>query len=299
MVFFFQTSSLQALQYENFVNDDFDEAVISEALFLNYQDNSFDRFLHRGKKLLFNREDSSRARGEQDLYISHEVFASIKATQPRRIDFNANKLYPFDHKGTCSAMALDFLARYEITAARIQNTEKLISAFEKFKPYYRANTRTFSSRQAAFNTIEIKSKYRGSNSEKTKEQKIKSLALYHNIHLTPVTVSLSMKKIIDRSIDFAAIVNRLPLGSYVIRLQSPTNNEKMEYYGHTVCLIKKPTFSFFYDCIRGVEQVNGNIGKEVLDSLMLTVPYIPELRIYKAQVGPGGAKNISSEISND
>lgn len=294
---FFHILPSQAVECEGFAKDY--DAIVCEALFLNYQDNGFDRFFHRGKKLLFDREDLSRAQGEQDLFISQEVFDSIKATKLPRIDFNESKLDPFDHRGTCSAMALDFLARYEITAATTENKKELVSALKNFKPYYRANTTTFSSRQAAFNTIEIKSEYRDTQREINNEQKMKSLALYHNIKLLAATESLSMKKIKNGSINFPSIVNRLSSGSYIIRLQKPADNEKMEQFGHTVCLIKNPSFCFFYDCITGVEEISGNIGQEVLDSLLLTVGYIPELRIYKALVGPGGARNISSEISND
>jgi hypothetical protein len=270
------------------------QSTKNEDKFLEYLDSK--QLIRKSKLLLFPREDPSRERGQQAPELSEKVFNKIAKTKPKRIQFNIDKLFPFDKKGTCSAMALDFLARFIAAEKSCSDLQTLKNIVKGFKPYYRANTATFTSRQAAFNTVEIKPKYRTAaikGQEKNKLDKIKSLALYHNLEISTATSTLKTK---DTIAQLPTIINELTDGYYVIRMLSPNaTNEKMENYGHTIILIKTPHLVLFFDNAIGAEVLDGNIGKEIADHISSRLLYIPEIRFYKAKPLQGGVSNISDD----
>lgn len=260
------------------------------------------RVMSKGNTFLFHRLNEPGYQPQQDLTESHKVFNILLSKALSRILFDATKLWPFDHGGTCTAMALDFLARYLNECKRMTNEEEITLHITNFRPYYQFSTSTFMSRQAAYNTITIPDS-EGLNSEDLKYRKMQSLANYHNIKLTPVTGSIKHADILFGRVDFKKIIQDLPLGSYVIRALSPTNNHKQEVYGHTMILIKKKDFSIFFDNSEGAakiteEPVRGDdpaiqMG-EYIENAMIDW-WIPEYRVYRASSGRGGCKHLSTE----
>jgi hypothetical protein len=284
-----------------------------EALFIDQQEaeEQHERYIQqvsstplipKSRNLLFPREAHNGAKWEQDYNRSQQTYMALDSTKAKMISFNQDKLYPFDYAGTCSAMALDFLARYYVMAGESTDGAKIKSKLKLLKPYYRANCWEFSSRQAAFNTIEILPEYRDASlkaQEKLKAAKMQSLAQYHNIKLQAATKSFPMSSIYAGVIDFASIINNLAPGPYVIRMLCPTTiNEKMEQYGHTMIMVKLPSVVFFYDNSSGAWEFTENLGAEVTNYLTTRWPFIPEIRLYHAQMSNGTVKNVSTETAN-
>ncbi len=193
----------------------------------------------------------------QDINKSWAVFEQIKAMEPWPIDFDAYKLEPFDESGTCTAMALDFLARYINVAKPQTNLSDRIRTIFSFEHYYKSNSITFVSRQAAFNTITIESDAR-KNFERDllKELKMKALANYHQIELSAITSTIKPSELESTPGCLQTIVDELPDGEYVLRLVQPEENEKQEAFGHTMIVIKDKDLSIFYDNAEGALKVN-------------------------------------------
>lgn len=272
----------------------FDENAYSEESLV------FERSYKKQKSFLFERINGTTHHG-QDLDKSMNVYEELVAHSLPTIVFKEEKLYPFDHRGTCSAMALDFLARYFSTCRGCVDHEDAISAqIAKFNTYYEVPTSTIISRQAAYNTITVEDN-EDLEVEEIKFRKMQSLANYHNIKLTPQTESMSLNDIVDGQIDFKKVISDLPQGSYVIRALSPTDNDKQEWYGHTMILIKKKGFSIFFDNAKGAAKITEETDIELGEHLEETMLNwrIPEYRIYRARIGAGGCRNLSLEEVSD
>src|SRR5690606_36603516 len=111
----------------------------------------------------------------------------------------------------------------------------------QFQPFYENNNKTFVSRQAAYNTIEVKPSSNQSADE-IKQQKMQSLANYHGLYLTPVMGTVTMRQL-ESGFDLKTLIDQLPDGTYVVRMLSPASNAKMEYYVHTMTFVKDKDFS--------------------------------------------------------
>jgi hypothetical protein len=229
---------------------------------------------------------------DQNLNLSSDVFQAIDANKPEKIYFSSAKIYPFDYAGTCSAMALDFLARFRSKCNHLSNAQDKKVCVKSFEPFYLANRSTFSSRQAAYNTIGIHPQYRN-QSESIKHQKMQSLANYHRLNIKPLTDTIHVSDIEKKPNAFKKKIAQLPTGTYLIRAILPADNEKMEWYGHTMILIKSPELSIYYDNATGAEDITGNVENHVRDVLLHW--QIPEIRIYQATCPPDGCINLSEE----
>lgn len=222
-------------------------------------------------EFLFTREFSCYS-CEQNVAESMRVFQCLHKRRPKQIYFRFQDVSFFDQKGTCSAMALDFLARYLESCAEITDPIDCASIIKTFKPYYRANVSTFSSRQASYNTITVDTSL-PVLSETAKEKKIQALANYHNLTIAPATPSIDIQHP-----EIEALVNQLAAGNYILRALSPAENKKGEWYGHTMILIKKPEKSIFYDNYDGAVVIHGDVGEYVKEQLESW--HIPEFRFY-------------------
>lgn len=269
----------------------FDEAVQD-------QDGIFkERPFKKHKSFLFERIQGAGYQHGQNLDESTRVYEELVSHSLPKIVFKQEKIWPFDYQGVCSAMALDFLARYFTTCRNCFTNEETMSAqIAQFNAYYKVPTAMIISRQAAYNTITVEDD-EGLDAEELKYRKIQSLANYHNIHLEPITGSIPLQNIESGQVDFKKIITQLPQGSYVIRALSPTDNDKKEWYGHTMILIKKKGFSIFFDNAKGAAKITEETDSELGEHLeaALVTWHIPEYRIYRARMGAGGCKNLSTE----
>ncbi|WP_098038399.1 hypothetical protein [Estrella lausannensis] len=243
-----------------------------------------------GNQYLFYREGTC-PNSEQIESQSKKVYNLLKSKQRPLISFNKTKLIPFDNGGTCSAMALDFLARYITVCSKKRSAEERRECVINFQPFYAKNNKTFVSRQAAYNTIEVKADTPQSE-EEIKQQKIQSLANYHGMHLTPVMGTVTMRQL-ENGFDLKGVIDQLPEGTYVVRMLSPANNAKREYYGHTMTFVKNKDFSVYYDNSRGPLEVTEDLGETVREILIDWG--IPEFRIYHATCGDRGCSNLKND----
>lgn len=243
-----------------------------------------------GNKYLFSRQGSC-PNSYQDESLSKKVYKTIKSKQRPLISFNEEKLIPFDQGGTCSAMALDFLARYITVCSKKRDPEERRKCVEKFRPFYENNNTAFISRQAAYNTIEVKSTLFASTDE-ISEQKIQSLANYHGMHLTPVMGSVSIFEL-ENGYDLKSLIDQLPDGNYVVRMLSPSSNKKREYYGHTMVFVKNKDLSIYYDNSAGPLEVTEDLA-ETVRSILLEWR-IPVFRIYHAACKERGCMNLGND----
>ncbi len=230
---------------------------------------------------------------EQQVEQSQNAFNQLSEMRPSYVGFNLSALVPFDGAGTCSAMALDFMARYKTECELFPSEEERSYCIQSFQPFYRMDNDTFISRQAAYNTIRIDQEIAGSAPELIKAQKMQSLANFHHLLLEPATDSLLLSEIIDRKVNLAAIINNLPDDTYVIRAHYPYENHKGELYGHTMILVKNKALTVFFDNSQGAKRLPKNCGKAL--SRELVDWGIPEIRFYKAACDEQGCVNISEQ----
>lgn len=251
---------------------------------------------------LFKREYSDNE-GAQNVDESRKVFNVLVAKALSRIIFQRATIYPFDNRGTCSAMALDFLARYIQVRSQLIDEDEITAHVASFSPFYRTSNSTFMSRQAAYNTIAVSNiSYDDAmhelNNDKIKYRKMQSLANYHNIKLNPRTGSIPLREIESGRAEFKQKINQLPKGYYVIRALSPTNNHKLEHYGHTMILVKESGFAIFFDNASGAIKITSELDQDVgehVEGVMIKWG-IPEYRVYKAGCGNGGCVHLSTEM---
>jgi hypothetical protein len=243
----------------------------------------------------FQREATDHEACTQNLPLSQKVFKVLKKDRPEKVTFDSDLLYPFDGRGTCSAMALDFLARYIIECAPLASDTARRDRLTSYRPYYRANLTTFSSRQAAYNTINVSRSATLSNPEGMKERKIQALANYHNLKIKAATKTFKMTAIRSQPDAFKAAVNDLPSGYYIIRALSLADNYKMESYGHTMILIKTRGLSIYYDNRDGAADITHGTASYVKDKLLTWG--IPEVRFYRVSANGSTPENLSKEHS--
>ncbi|MBA3238146.1 MAG: hypothetical protein H0T62_07355 [Parachlamydiaceae bacterium] len=228
-----------------------------------------------------------------NIKYSKQVLAELRTNCPSAIYFNENLLTPYDNGGTCTAMALDFLGRYFVKCSHLQDSDVRLDVLKGFASHYGENTTTFVSRQAAFNTIGIHEEALNLDSDFLKEQKIQSLANFYGIQLTPLTPTMSLPSIHFNSSSFISLVNNLPGDTYVLRAIYPKENVKMEWFGHTMLLIKEEAFSIFYDNFVGSRKVSSEGIGEVISAALIKWS-LPEIRIYHASI-QNEIKNLASD----
>ena len=244
---------------------------------------------------LFEREAYEAPGTSQSLSTTGMVYLYIKEKRLENVDFDVENLY-FDGRGTCTAMALDFLTRFMEESHTLNDRNSRRAFVRQFKPYYRASTTTFSSRQAAYNSIKVDREAYRANPELIKMRKMQSLANYHNLKLTAATPSIEVVEIEYKPKNFKKIIKNLPDGCYVVRALSPANNYKMEYYGHTMIFIKGKKFSAYYDNSDGAYDITGDVESYVTDKILSW--YIPEVRLYKATLNRSEDLHITTEHSS-
>lgn len=214
----------------------------------------------------------------QDRRLSEEAYNYIQSKRRPHINFNRAKLFPFDHNGTCTAMALDFLARYHAACSGERSVTIRKRTLKDFKVYLGQTNSAFMSRQSAYNTIEIKNQ-RGISSDDIKHEKMQSLANYHDFEITPVTGTIKTLSL-QTGTDLRGTFAHLPDGYYIIRMLYPADNEKGEYFGHTMSFVKDKDLSVFFDNLDGAFLIKGDLCQGVTKALESWG--MEEFRIYHA-----------------
>lgn len=296
LIFFFGTFYLYGVQQFEYSEIPVEDAI-EESRFVERQNQrpSVDRkrFFH---SYLFQREGECPL-SRQSVSQSKAAFEVLLASRTGNVNFNKETLFPFDKRGTCSAMALDFAARYNNVCSKITNTDERRACVSKLGPYYTHNNTTFISRQAAYNTIEVENyTYEDAIamglSEKIKEQKMVSLGNYHGLRISPRTATIKTKDIEDGTVDLRKIVEELSDGTYVVRMLHPQSTPKHEYYGHTMVFVKNKHLQLYYDNAVGAMDVTGNLPDAVFE--ILVDWGIREFRIYRASCKSSGCVNLQN-----
>lgn len=297
LVFLCSSFCLQGMQDFEYDQIPF-EVVLEEARFVERlnQRPSYDTTRHF-HTFLFHREGQCPST-RQSVSQSKAAFEFLLANSHGNISFDREKLFPFDSHGTCSAMALDFAARYNNVCSKITDISERRACVVNFAPYYTHNNTTFVSRQAAYNTIQVENyTYEEALSlglsEKIKEQKMVSLGNYHGLRLAPRTATIQTKDVQSGAVDLKKIIEELSDGTYVMRMLYPMNTSKHEYYGHTVVFVKNKHLSLFYNNALGAIDVSGYLPDFVVETLIDW--HLPEFRIYRANCQSSGCINLQCD----
>jgi len=244
-------------------------------------------------RYLFQRSFWDMFGSNHDTYITKEVAQIMQSNIEPLIEIDDSVLEYFDHGGTCSAMALDFLARYLDDCHDLNDPEVIIETVRSYAPYYIKNNTTFTSRQAAYNAIALRPEYENqinSDDDEFKRAKMQTLAQYHNITLTPAISSIRISKIAKE------IIDELPVGAYLVRALSPNNySKKKETYGHSMVLIKGEQHGIYYDNGDGAVNITGRVSDFVVKKLLDW--QIPECRLYLATCAEGSIIHLSTETA--
>jgi len=253
---------------------------------------------HYWKYHIFRREGNENYNTRHDTGLTKRVAQVMNTHLKTHIRLNDDTLDYFDHGGTCSAMALDFLARYIHDCQEIDDGETCLEKVKSFTRYYLSNNTTFTSRQAAYNAIELKPEYESqinANDETFKHEKMQSLAHYHNITLIPATNTITRYEMANDKQSFKQMIDDLPDAVYLVRALSPTDwSPKKEYYGHSMVLIKGKNHSIYYDNSDGAVDITNRVSDYVLEKLEGW--WLPEYRLYTALCIDGEITNLSEEI---
>ncbi|HEV8051944.1 MAG TPA: ankyrin repeat domain-containing protein [Parachlamydiaceae bacterium] len=263
----------------------FDEITILATTIFEERSNSLG-LSNSTVKYAFKR-DITLDRDVQNLDKAKLVFNELKNNHKQtNVDFNETILNSYDHEGTCSAMALDFVARMNSECTKLVNATKFQNCVTDQEPIYSANNPGFASVQSAFNAINVVDETFQVPLDVIKAQKMQALASYHDMTLTPVSRPLY------RGEDVGKLIEKLPVGSYVVRLLFPMGNRKLEHYGHTMGFIKREDLSIFYDNSKGARIIEENVTANVLQHLDAW-PAIPMITIYKAECPSQGCSNLA------
>lgn len=254
-----------------------------------------------GEKHLFERKGNKCPGSKLKKKIAKEVFNILKTEQLGNISFREDKLSSYDKGGVCSAMALDFAARYNTICASIKNADKCRRQVEAMAPYYAYANTTFISVQTAYNTISIRdiTPDEAEDDEvlddELKWQKMASLANYNSLDLTPITPTIHVDEDAPddsaQAIEAKELINALPDATYVIRMIEPGWTSKHEYYGHTIVFVKNKQLSILFDNAIGAVDITADPASEVY--YQIAGWNIPEFRIYRAECKKGGCRNFS------
>jgi hypothetical protein len=226
---------------------------------------------------LFQRGYTSRI--AHDTSISESVYEKINCLRPEHVYFTKEEIYNFNQYGTCSAMALDFLSRYLLWCSDIRDVNLRREIIKSLKVYNGYDNITFKSRQAAYNSISVDKLMHQKNVEEIRKKKIQSLANYHNMDLEAVIPSYNISENNFGPNWLCEQINLLQDGAYVIRAIKPTDNKRMELYGHTLVFVKNKDLSLFYDNHSGATEVGTDFGSYVSNEIINWG--IPEVRIYR------------------
>jgi len=240
---------------------------------------------------LFTREGACED-CDQDFDLSKKVVKTLNQKAPVKVKFDESDL-AYDFGGTCTAMALDFLARYIEECSQLTNPADIRNKVKQFKPFYRLQTGTHMSRQGAYNAIKVNKALSQSQPDEMKYRKMQALSNYHGLILKPATKTIKINTIDNNPNSFKTQIKNLPNGTYVVRALSPAVNDKMEYYGHTMILVKGATFSVYFDNSDGAAEITNDVAGYVKDKLLSW--HIPEVRLYKANCENNLCKNKSTE----
>ncbi len=226
----------------------------------------------------------------QDIDKATEVFNFLRANHNQtNVDFRRHDLSGFDRAGTCSAMALDFVARTNNECMKVIDPNTFLDCIKNTETYYSSTTMEFASIQSAYNTITLIGDTAGKSVEVLSTQKIQALACYHNMTLNPVTAVLRSKE------EIIPAIKELPNGSYIFRYLWPKENHKLEGHGHTMGFVKRDVNSIFYDNKRGARIVGQSLIAEFKDALE-EWSSSPMQRIYRAKCPSEGCVNLATNL---
>ncbi len=184
-----------------------------------------------------------------------EIIKRLNATNPRGVHFNEKAIVSVLTGGTCSAMTLTFLDKCmrSVRAAvqETRNAQEVLLAEKvagNLEPQCHCSSRSMRELQAAFNTIEIRQPDTAVDHHRNKVAallnffSLKTDFCSSQIRLSTLTSSEALR------LSLRALKN----GFYFIRMLRPTENQKLEECGHSICYIKGGDTSMLYDPNAGV-----------------------------------------------
>lgn len=194
--------------------------------------------------------------------------------------------------GTCSAMSLDFAARFLCQCHPEQGLSARKKCISSLAPFYVKTNSHFCSLQYVYNSIAEKS----DTSDNMLHKRMQSLADFYNLKLEPATNSFkidtwnpdSMKKEIQSLVP----------GSYIFRGIHLENRE--EIHGHTSSFTigNKGELSMHYDPNYGATEMKDKISSMIYRLLEFAKTWNLQIgRFYHVTCGEGGCRNLYSQTA--
>lgn len=178
------------------------------------------------------------------------------------VKFNPEKLSWFTTGGNCSAIALDVINRYAESLKKSPD-EPIENKLLRIVKHYRkgGNIWKMRARQGAFNCIEL--------SNQTDSQhvlhKISALAKFHDLSTSGSSPTFDLLQ--DSRSLFRNTTSNLAVGTYLLRVIKPENNEKMENCGHSMALFRTHVGDFFFDPNKGLEKIESRLHDRLFEHL--------------------------------
>lgn len=210
--------------------------TIAEAAIVSYmfpQDIKQKKFLFKGSQEDCNGTINSEA--------SRKIAETLNGVV-EGICFDATKVEDTVVGGTCTAMSLAFLQSY---FTENDSSESCIARLIKVGENFKTSSHEMRTRQAAYNTIRVVP-----GTENALQKKVQALALHLGFQM-----AYASAEVYFASQEMSSIMADLPQGAFLIRMIKPTQNEKLEEYGHSLVYIKTKNSHFFYDPSKGLQQL--------------------------------------------
>ncbi len=185
------------------------------------------------------------------------VLERLEAQKESGIEFNRRKVTGNIEGGVCSAMALDFAdSFFKLRNLHVKtgqySPDVFLNCIRNLGRQFAASSEAMRIRQAAFNTIEVRSDAPGID---VARNKVQSLANLHNFRIDHSSREIQMRRVDHRSA-VSEEVSQLPDGLYLLRTIEPSNNERLEVAGHSMIYVKNRQEGFFYDPNVGVKYMS-------------------------------------------
>lgn len=207
--------------------------------------------------------------GLTDLKIEKDVLELVRKKQPKGIRYNPQKISAFVEGGNCTALSLDFIEKYFAMLKQLplegevepKLFDKKMTAVGKL--YKRGGNDVgrlveFRSRQAAFNCIEVDKNERGVDFSRAK---VESLANFHDFRIGHDSGGFDIVK--DARSKLKMQLKQMPEGAYLLRVNKPMDNEKLEEYGHSMVFVRSQHGDYFYDPNLGTEKIEKHTASRI------------------------------------
>lgn len=196
-----------------------------------------------------------RTNGPYDAMKASAFALELNAKASPGIVFDPSKITGSISGGTCTAMSLNFLSKYQGVKKKVRHLSKghfrhnLLEKLSSKGKHFRETSEAMRAEQAAMNTILVN---QGVKSPSLK--KIQSLVRFRGFEVAWRSPTYRLRSKEDPAdadtvpaLEIKKDMARYKRGVYLVRLIKPAVNEKLEEYGHTFIYIKETGLKLLYE----------------------------------------------------